>query len=336
MSAIRPTAVEVETSLRLVAPDATALRCARVSATTRLTRTPSMSCSTQKPPAGKLVAGPLRGNCWSPGWTSPPESATCGFGHGPPRGATVALALSSPDGNALFEVPRSVLVRFLRRTYMAVPRGREYEHLDVDAAVNRLFAGRLRHAKLRATHADLCRSARVALSKTLNPAMEAFHADIECVSAQRSKRRCGTRIQKAPGRTIWVYVLFVADFGFEHFAAYVHGRPRRAVFRKLPVTINTMLDFGQRRTGPHAGPFRSLRGPDVARAPQHALGSGRVEPPTPQCLHRRRSALLDHGRPRHGGDELPGPTVPTRDPAVGQTRDRHCGPAHSPGWTPRS
>src|SRR3712207_7533550 len=59
-----------------------------------------------------------------------------------PRGDFVALALSSPDGNALFEVPRSVLVRFLRRTYVVVPRGRESEHLDVDAAVNRLLGGR--------------------------------------------------------------------------------------------------------------------------------------------------------------------------------------------------
>jgi hypothetical protein len=59
-----------------------------------------------------------------------------------PRGEFVALALSSPDGNALFEVPRSVLVRFLRRTYVVVPRGREADHLDVDAAVSRLLAGR--------------------------------------------------------------------------------------------------------------------------------------------------------------------------------------------------
>jgi hypothetical protein len=50
--------------------------------------------------------------------------------------------LSSPDSNALFEVPRSVLVRFLRRTYIAVARGRERDHLDVDAAVSRLLAGR--------------------------------------------------------------------------------------------------------------------------------------------------------------------------------------------------
>jgi hypothetical protein len=59
-----------------------------------------------------------------------------------PRGDFVALALSSPDGNALFEVSRSVLVRFLRRTYVVVPRGRETDHLDLDAAVSRLLAGR--------------------------------------------------------------------------------------------------------------------------------------------------------------------------------------------------
>ena len=36
----------------------------------------------------------------------------------------------------------SVLVRFLRRTYVVVARGRETEHLDVDAALVRLLAGR--------------------------------------------------------------------------------------------------------------------------------------------------------------------------------------------------
>src|SRR6266704_2515858 len=76
--------------------------CGRACGTTRRTRMRSMCCST-------------------------------------PRGDFVALALSSPDGNALFEVPRSVLVRFLRRTYMAVPRSRETEYLDIDAAVTRLL-----------------------------------------------------------------------------------------------------------------------------------------------------------------------------------------------------
>src|SRR5690606_4237851 len=66
-----------------------------------------------------------------------------------PRGDFVALALSSPDGNALFEVPRSVLVRFLRRTYVVVPRGQETDHLDVDAAVVRLLARRCYRSRRR-------------------------------------------------------------------------------------------------------------------------------------------------------------------------------------------
>jgi hypothetical protein len=55
------------------------------------------------------------------------------------RGDVVALALSSPDGNALFEVPREILVRFLRRTFAAVPTGEESRYLDVESAVSRLL-----------------------------------------------------------------------------------------------------------------------------------------------------------------------------------------------------
>ncbi len=56
-----------------------------------------------------------------------------------PRGEFVAVSLSAPDGSALFEAPRRVLVRFLRRTYVAVPRGREADHLDLDGALARLM-----------------------------------------------------------------------------------------------------------------------------------------------------------------------------------------------------
>lgn len=57
------------------------------------------------------------------------------------RGDFVALSLSSPDGSALFEVHRGVLVRFLARTYAVVPRGRETDRLrlDLDAALVRLL-----------------------------------------------------------------------------------------------------------------------------------------------------------------------------------------------------
>ena len=47
--------------------------------------------------------------------------------------AVVNLALSSPSGRALFEVPLTELVEFLTRTYAAVPTGSEGEFVDVDA-----------------------------------------------------------------------------------------------------------------------------------------------------------------------------------------------------------
>lgn len=56
-----------------------------------------------------------------------------------PRGEFIALSISSPTGSALFEVPRSVLARFLRRTYAAVPRGQEWAHLDIDGELANLF-----------------------------------------------------------------------------------------------------------------------------------------------------------------------------------------------------
>lgn len=45
----------------------------------------------------------------------------------------VCLALSSPSGKALFEMPLPHVVDFLGRTYTAVPTGEESAHVDVDA-----------------------------------------------------------------------------------------------------------------------------------------------------------------------------------------------------------
>jgi hypothetical protein len=141
MSAIRPTSVEVETSLRLVAPDETALPVRA-----------SLRFDPEDPYAVHVLFHAESAAGEPVGWSFARELLVTGLdepaGIGDvrvwpwanTRGDFVALALSSPDGNALFEVPRSVLVRFLRRTYIAVPRGRESEHLDVDAAINRLLA----------------------------------------------------------------------------------------------------------------------------------------------------------------------------------------------------
>ncbi len=45
----------------------------------------------------------------------------------------VCLALSSPSGRALFEVPLTALVQFLSSTYAAVPTGSESDFVDLDA-----------------------------------------------------------------------------------------------------------------------------------------------------------------------------------------------------------
>lgn len=143
MSSTRPTTVEVTTSLRLLTPDATALPVQA-----------SLRYDPADPYAVHVVfhakcteSGPVR-------WSFARELLVTGLeepvGLGDVRvwpwasscGDFVALALSSPDGSALFEVPRGVLVRFLRRTCAAVPRGHESEYLDIDAAVSRLLADR--------------------------------------------------------------------------------------------------------------------------------------------------------------------------------------------------
>jgi hypothetical protein len=55
------------------------------------------------------------------------------------RGPVVCLSLSSPSGNALFEVPVPELVEFLTMTYAAIPTGTEADHVDVDAELAELL-----------------------------------------------------------------------------------------------------------------------------------------------------------------------------------------------------
>jgi len=56
-----------------------------------------------------------------------------------PGSETMTLSLSSPDGQAQFEVRRKVIVKFLRRSYALVPRDHETHYQDVDAAIARLL-----------------------------------------------------------------------------------------------------------------------------------------------------------------------------------------------------
>lgn len=50
-----------------------------------------------------------------------------------PENAVICLALSSPSGRALFEVPQAELIEFLTRSYAAVPTGSESDFVDLDA-----------------------------------------------------------------------------------------------------------------------------------------------------------------------------------------------------------
>jgi hypothetical protein len=51
----------------------------------------------------------------------------------------VNIGLSSPFGDALFEVPLSPLADFLHQTYEIVPAGREPEFVDIEAELDNLL-----------------------------------------------------------------------------------------------------------------------------------------------------------------------------------------------------
>ena len=54
-------------------------------------------------------------------------------------GPLVCLALSSPTGRAVFEVPLGGLVEFLSATYAVVPTGCESDMFDMDAEITLLL-----------------------------------------------------------------------------------------------------------------------------------------------------------------------------------------------------
>jgi hypothetical protein len=139
MSAVRPATVEVETSFRFVAPDAPAFPVRA-----------SLRYDPADPYAIQVLFSAESTGGEAVSWSFARELLVTGL-DGPagigdvrvwPRDDLVALALSSPDGTALFEIPRGVLVRFLHRTCVLVPRGRETAYLDLDGTVARLLAGR--------------------------------------------------------------------------------------------------------------------------------------------------------------------------------------------------
>jgi hypothetical protein len=131
----RPTLVTADLQLRLVVPGASALP---VRATMRYDIADpyavQVSFYTGSGDTGEVVEWTFARQLLTDGVSSP-------VGEGdvqvwPSSSGTqpvVCLALSSPSGKALFEVPLPALVDFLGTTYAAVPTGGESAYVDVDA-----------------------------------------------------------------------------------------------------------------------------------------------------------------------------------------------------------
>jgi hypothetical protein len=141
MRSPRPTRVQVEVSLSLVVPEGTAL--------------PVLASLRYEPVDPYAVQVVFHAGGDEPGaevsWSFARQLLVDGLrepsGMGDVRvwpwvgddGPAAALALSSPDGHALFEVPRASLEDFLSRTYTQVALGAESEYLDLDATLANLL-----------------------------------------------------------------------------------------------------------------------------------------------------------------------------------------------------
>lgn len=141
MTSPRPTQVISELALRLVVPDGSALPVVA-----------SLQYDTTDPFAVHVTfhtGGP--GEDTHVVWTFSRQLIVDGLdrpaGMGDVRvwpsaddgGASIALSLCSPSGEALFQVPRNALASFLSRTFAEVPIGAEGRHIDLDAEVATLL-----------------------------------------------------------------------------------------------------------------------------------------------------------------------------------------------------
>lgn len=129
---VRPKTVSTELSLRLVVPGTSALP---VAASLRFDLSDPYAVHVGFRTGGEDIVE----------WTFARQLLTEGVhravGEGDVRvwpatgsaGEIVCLSLSSPSGQALFEVPLAGLVDFLTRTYACVPLGAESDYVDLDA-----------------------------------------------------------------------------------------------------------------------------------------------------------------------------------------------------------
>ena len=131
----RPETLTVELSLRLVVPGSTPLP---VAATVRYDPTDPYALHVAfrtGHEGNEVVEWTFARQLMTDGVTRPVGEGDVqvwpGGGDGQPP--LVNLALSSPSGRALFEVPLTEMVEFLTRTYATVPTGSESDFVDVDA-----------------------------------------------------------------------------------------------------------------------------------------------------------------------------------------------------------
>jgi hypothetical protein len=131
----RPTSVSSELTLRLVVPGAAALPVrADVHYDVQDPYAVQVAFHTGSAGNGEVVQWTFARSLLSDGVSAPAgEGDVQVWPSTGATGAVVCLALSSPSGRALFEVPLAELVEFLGRTYQAVPTGSESAHVDVDA-----------------------------------------------------------------------------------------------------------------------------------------------------------------------------------------------------------
>ena len=137
MSSPRPTMVTADLQLRLVVPGSSALPV-RASMRYDVTDPYAVQVAFHTGPAdgsgGDVVEWTFARQLLTDGVAAPVGEGDVQVWPSTSAGlAVVCLALSSPSGKALFEIPLPELVDFLGSTYAAVPTGGESAHVDVDA-----------------------------------------------------------------------------------------------------------------------------------------------------------------------------------------------------------
>lgn len=136
MSSPRPTLVTADLQLRLVVPGSSALPV-RASMRYDVSDPYAVTVAFYTGPvdaSGDVVEWTFARQLLTDGVSAPVGEGDVQVWPSSSAGApVVCLALSSPSGKALFEVPLPELVDFLGTTYAAVPTGGESVHVDVDA-----------------------------------------------------------------------------------------------------------------------------------------------------------------------------------------------------------